>query len=116
MDLPQTYRAILDRQKKGTFNLAISPRDVRTPLVVGGGGYISKENLCCRKGQSLWNKIRKPLGKAINQAISSHLPPFFPGLEVGWEPSRVPWATCTARNMPSVATVSQLLFRSQPGF
>lgn len=40
-----------------------------------------------RQRLPLWKKIRKPLAKAINQALSSHLPHSFPGLEVGWEPS-----------------------------
>lgn len=52
------------------------------------GGPASEENPCYRQRHLLWNKIRKPLAKAINQAISSHLPPSFPGLEVGWDPSK----------------------------
>lgn len=51
-------------------------------------GHVSEESLGYRQRQLLWNKIRKPLAKAINQTISSHFPPSFQGLKVGWEPRK----------------------------
>lgn len=52
------------------------------------------------RGSSSWNKIRKPLAKAINQTISSHFP-FLSGAQGGLSPARVFWATCRARNISS---------------
>lgn len=115
IDLPRP--PLVGQEKEGNFSFSVYLLRCGEHHSLLTRGHVSEENLGYRQRQLLWNKIREPLAKAINQTISSHFPLPFRGSRWAGSPPRVLWATCRARNISSTRRrPTAFCLGSQPGF